>query len=727
MEFENKERISKNKDFAYVFFLVIIFLGFRFFNLNQQSVWFDEYVVIGNAKICSLKEFFYLLYTNSPDYGVSPVSSVIFYLWINLFPNTETVWRVLPVLFGLFSLLLFYSYFRRLFGRREVFLASLLFSLSPFNIWFHQELKCYAFLQFLGLASYIFLFNLIFSSKFSSRWLCLFFNALFNGIMPWFHLTYITVPLFQGMILLIFYKFTSWRVKFIWAFITFLCLIPWLIWCVYTLPYLYNLIDVEASSINIWDLFLKVFANDSVGFSEDLIPAWKYNIVKVFGIEKIFLKSVFYCDYLVLGTISAFLLLFVMKNLVFGWMGKSCKTKPYIGIFWIVSFILPIVFFFILGAMVKRSAFHPLYFFYTLPIMYVLVSSGISIFRNSRRLYMVVIVLLVVGYLIQSLSLIRYVNRTNYKDAFAFLQKNVGLGDRVLGHRFITFWDVGKFYLKREDIDFRSYYSIEGLFSFIDDALKGENKLRLWIVVEPLTLYLLYKEDVVNLVTKNLMRRGIDVHWKHFPGHYNLYVGLLENRPNYKITNKGEYQDYVEEIKGVMWYGAGSGNMTSGRIKSQKNLSYQQLAKCLKIFLDNDEENSRRVKVLRYFISYWPLASWMYLFVLNELIVCEEYEIAEGICDYLLENNQNYATIYLLKGIVHHKKGEYVERDTSFEKCWSISALHKKLYKPLIDDLLSSHIEGRNRHYSNFIKRLSKSGCWPLGDMFLKALDGRIF
>ncbi|MGC9054981.1 MAG: hypothetical protein ACP5KS_13990, partial [Candidatus Hydrogenedens sp.] len=413
-----REQFTKS-DLLYI--IVIIFLSFifRLYKLNEQSVWFDEYVVIGNAKFCNILDYFRLLYINSPDYGISPASAFILYYWINLFPEIDWLWRVLPITFGVLAIVTTYFLGKLLVGRKASFLACLLFCLSPFNIWFHQELKCYAFIQFFAILSFSGLWMYFSHKKENWKW-CL-VSFISNLILPWFHAIYVLTPLFQIPVLLFSFPKPLLRKKMLWSVLSILSVIPWIIWYIKMSPFLFNVIDSRGGT-EIKVLFYRLFGFDSVGISEELIPAWKTNILNIDSlILSILVRKIFVLDYFILGIFVITTIIYILSIL---WKIKQNKDIKNRGeVFITLSLLVPVISLLSIVVITHKPVFHPLYNYYALPLIYI-ISSAIIFKFNPKILSYFLAILLMSVYLGQCVSFISFKNRTDYKNATEFIEAN---------------------------------------------------------------------------------------------------------------------------------------------------------------------------------------------------------------------------------------------------------------------------------------------------------------
>lgn len=676
----SKEWIIIQLDIIYISILVFVAFFLRLYQINAQSIWFDEYVVIGNVKTCSIKDFLSLLYINSPDYGVSPASAIILYYWIRMFINYEWVWRLLPITVGVFSILLTYFFAKTIAERKVAFLSCLIFALSPFNIWFHQELKCYAFLQFLSLLSFFALMNFMFSKKKLMMWLMI--GTIANILLPWFHATYILVPAFQVLIIFLFIKKIDFKKIVIWSIQCTVSSVIWVVWFFSLSPFLFNVMDdTKGKQQNILKFVIPFFGSDSVGLSDDLLPVWRTNSLDIVGpVWKTILSYISFADYfLVIFSLLLFVLLLIYVLYIIFRKEKIKNEK----LFLIYSFIIPIFIFLLLAGGTRKNLFHPLYFFYALPFLYMLS----SIFLLGIKLKIVkifVILAFLFSYSYEAFSLISFKNRTDYKSAIHFIEQNAGLNDTIFGQRIITFWDIGKIYMSRRDLNYKSFYSLYGAVNDIKKEIQNNEKNRVWLMIEPFTLQFIYHGDPVDKITKALTLEGYDVYWKVFPGHYNLYAAQIKKqREGNAVANTKELLN--------------------------PEINYEYLLKEFSIYSNNENENLQNIEILKKYIPTWPLTSWINLFVLGEMVKDNQYFVADKICDYMIRKYPNFADVYLLKGFSNYLKGN----ENEGKKYIQIAFNKKPLLKQFIQPLLETY----ENKYTNF--KIIKRNLFPFGDVVI--------
>ncbi len=620
---DNEEIKIDRYDLFYVLSIIFISILLRVYKLNEQSIWFDEYVVIGNAKYLSHLEYLKILYLNSPDYGISPASPLILYLWINIFPDIDWFWRLLPISVGVLTILLTYLFARDIYGKKIAFFTCLLFSFSPFNIWFHQELKCYVFLQFLSVLSFYCLWK-YFNSKNRDWWWC---GIVFlsNMAMPWFHAIYIITPLVQIPILTLGFRQSQRIKKIIWSCMCLLSIVPWCIWYITLSPFMFNIMDNYEEKLGISVLVHRLFGIDCVRISEHLLPAWKTNIFAVSNpILRLIINNLLLFDILVVGIFITSILFFVL-DFIWKWRKKKIHENRFEIYLFLICSVQPVLLL-LISVVLKKPVFQSLYFYFIFPMLYILVISEIFKLKPLKFSY-VVIVILLIAYTTQCFSFITFKNRTDYRRAIKFLEENAGLGDVVLGQRITSFWDIGKVYMKRNDLKYQSYYSLFGAFELAKKNLEENKDNRIWVIIEPLTLYAIYNCDPVAKLTECFNNNGLDVYWKSYPGHYNLYIGQIAK--NFRTDANKKCDNLVNP-----------------------HVNYEKLLDILHIEYKDDMEKEKYEHILKKYIAYWPIVSWINIFMIAEMLKDRHIDVAEKICDYLMTRYPQFGDIYLIKYVI---------------------------------------------------------------------------
>ena len=129
-------------------FVLIIGFCLRIYKLGTHSFWYDEAMtlfVVFNLNLQTLAK--YCIHMTWP-----PLFHFLLKFWIVL-GESEFLLRLFLVLFSLFSIVLIYSIGKRLFDQKVGLISACLLTLSPFHIYYSQELNNYGFFVFLVLLS----------------------------------------------------------------------------------------------------------------------------------------------------------------------------------------------------------------------------------------------------------------------------------------------------------------------------------------------------------------------------------------------------------------------------------------------------------------------------------------------------------------------------------------------------------------------------------------------
>jgi len=144
--------------FLVVLLLTLLALGLRAIRLAYQPLWWDEGWSLHFAT-ASIREMLELTAVDIHP----PLYYLVLHYWIRLFgPGVVSV-RLLSVLLGTAAVPLLYGAGRRLAGYRGGLLAGLLLAISPFHVFYSQEVRMYGLVTLLGVA--VFYFTTLWESR----------------------------------------------------------------------------------------------------------------------------------------------------------------------------------------------------------------------------------------------------------------------------------------------------------------------------------------------------------------------------------------------------------------------------------------------------------------------------------------------------------------------------------------------------------------------------------
>jgi hypothetical protein len=131
--------------------IVLLALGVRLARLAFQPLWWDE----GWSVYFATTPVDNLMALTAVDIH-PPLYYLLLHLWIGLVGAGPLTLRLLSVLIGTATIPLLYLVGKRLFGARAGTLAALLLAVSPFHIYYSQEVRMYGLVTLLGLAAFWF-------------------------------------------------------------------------------------------------------------------------------------------------------------------------------------------------------------------------------------------------------------------------------------------------------------------------------------------------------------------------------------------------------------------------------------------------------------------------------------------------------------------------------------------------------------------------------------------
>ena len=164
-----------------LFFILIIGLLLRLPGMSD-SLWYDE-LWATNVKLGDLRS---LAFTAISD-AHPPFYTVLMFLWIRIFGDSEISVRMPSLILGAASIFLVFAAAKYFIGNRAALIAALLLSLSPVHIWYSHEARSYSILVFFLLLSIIAHCRLR-SADAQPIWFYVYFFSMFICVMTHFYL-----------------------------------------------------------------------------------------------------------------------------------------------------------------------------------------------------------------------------------------------------------------------------------------------------------------------------------------------------------------------------------------------------------------------------------------------------------------------------------------------------------------------------------------------------------
>lgn len=168
---------TKRRNFLHYLYYILLILIFvasiyiRFKNLGGRSLWLDEAWVANAISESSLQEIIHSSLT-APLFFVFAI-----HLIVSLFGNNEFFLRLLPCLFGIGTLAIFYLIIRKHAGKMATLISLAMLSFSYNTVHYSQELKQYSAAMFFTILL-IFLCEKIIAHNKMHNWILLAFFSI---------------------------------------------------------------------------------------------------------------------------------------------------------------------------------------------------------------------------------------------------------------------------------------------------------------------------------------------------------------------------------------------------------------------------------------------------------------------------------------------------------------------------------------------------------------------
>ena len=141
---------QKKKVYFWLFLIILLGIGLRFYNLSAESLWTDEMVSLMHTQRSNDLEIIDSV-TNMEL--MPPGYFLILDRWINYFGNSEFSLRFLSVLFDSLSILLVFLIATKLFNKKIGLISAFLLATTMLQIVYAQEARPYSLFGFLVLLS----------------------------------------------------------------------------------------------------------------------------------------------------------------------------------------------------------------------------------------------------------------------------------------------------------------------------------------------------------------------------------------------------------------------------------------------------------------------------------------------------------------------------------------------------------------------------------------------
>ena len=142
--------------------IILAAFGLRLFHLGADSLWYDETVSLYLAR----QDLVSLTRHTAGDIH-PPLYYYLLHFWGHWAGWSEFSSAFLSLFFGVLIIALVYRVGREWFTPRVALIAAFLVAISPYNLWYSQEVRMYTLGAVLGLASVYFFIRLLNSARLS--------------------------------------------------------------------------------------------------------------------------------------------------------------------------------------------------------------------------------------------------------------------------------------------------------------------------------------------------------------------------------------------------------------------------------------------------------------------------------------------------------------------------------------------------------------------------------
>ena len=218
----------KGRVLASIAAILLLAFALRLYRLGYQSIWYDEGVSIHLAQ----KSLAALTAHTAGDIH-PPLYYYLLHFWIKAAGSSEFAVAFFSLTFGLLLVPLVYCIGRHLYNPTVGSLAALLVAISPYNLWYSQEMRMYTLGASLGLVSLYSLLQLLVRAKGRVYWVGYILSAAL-GLYTLYYFAFLLV--FLNLFVLGWWLWVRRRgggVLVLWSWVlaqlaVFLLYLPWL-------------------------------------------------------------------------------------------------------------------------------------------------------------------------------------------------------------------------------------------------------------------------------------------------------------------------------------------------------------------------------------------------------------------------------------------------------------------------------------------------------------------
>jgi len=398
-----KQKFCDNKIFLIVLIITVFAGAIRFFQLGDHSFWYDEAASVKNVQqILEVPQqgpwgpFSFTRGERVPPLYFFVV--VPFYL----IANNEWILRLSTVFFGIFSIPLIYFLGKLLVNENVGLISAFLLAISPFHIYYSQELRPYSLFLLLTISAFI-----------------LFILATRNNNLKYFWLLIITITL--GI-------YTHLYMVFVLALLDIVFLIQWRKYRHLLKRWL--MVHILIFILSIPEIYILMhhilLGNTHLADSYNVIR-YIPGTIYIFTFGRFFFTNFPNIIFIIIqGVIYAFTVLVLL--MYFGKNRKKLRANQFL-IFLFSALIIYLAIFLIsiiITPLFDEMRVH--YLIFLLPMYLILIAFGLSLISSKVLKNILIITILCFSIIINYPYFFQWdqIGRGNFRGAAAFIERNSG-------------------------------------------------------------------------------------------------------------------------------------------------------------------------------------------------------------------------------------------------------------------------------------------------------------
>lgn len=439
----------------FIFSIALVALGLRLFNIEQKNLWFDE---VYSWKI-SQGNLVQILSQTSGDIH-PPLYYIVLKLWMIFFSDSIISMRSLSALLGVISIYFIYKISKMFLNNDlKIFFVLMLYTFSPLNIYYSQEVRMFNLNLFLCLGSVFYYFRFINtpSNKLGLLYLIFTILALYTHYFAFFILfteVFILLTYFfnknVSLVIIKKYLFYFFLINFFY--------VPWY-------PVLYNQVK-KGQPWRTEQTFIQVIISEINYFKE------------------IFLSTYYIYEGWVIYYFSSFFGLFIIIYIFFS-LFKILNSKTFFAnksneiiLFVLIPLLLATI------ISINQSITFSRYLSITIPYLFITLIYFLFKFNKYKTAILISIFLLGVSCYGVYINFDNDFKNNDYREIISYLEENYNSGDEILVEPHFMQWGI-EYYINHNNSNLK-HPKILGwnLNMQVDSLMKTPDIKNVWFVVD---------------------------------------------------------------------------------------------------------------------------------------------------------------------------------------------------------------------------------------------------